>query len=81
MESDEYEFKQIDLDDPDDAREFLSSLIFNGKPVSKFQTSSGRKLSVKDMTDEEACAFAQQMHQELFDGSEHVDTRVNKTIN
>lgn len=81
MASDDYEFKQIDLDDPKDAREFLTSLIFNGKPVTKFHTSAGRVLTVKEMTDEEACSFAQQMHQELFDGKEHVDTRVNKTIN
>lgn len=74
----EEDFKPLDLTDPDDCREFLESLIVEGKPVTRFHTSTGRKLTIDQMTDKEAISFANQMHDEMFGGDEYVDVRQDK---
>ncbi len=71
--SDHEDFKPIDLGVPEDAREFLSALHVGGKPVQHFYTSKGAKLTVAQMSDAQAVAFAKQMHAEMFDGADYID--------
>lgn len=62
--------KEIDLDNPKDARKFLRGVRIAGKPIEFVVLESDKHLGIEDMTDDQAIEYAKDIYFDYCGGIE-----------